>query len=112
MEGFEMMDSLVEKLQPIIETQQMLARKAELEYTAQVNAIIQEQCKDTQRIELVLTWMLDFCFDDRMLALFKKLCRYYYRIDPEATASYVYFYRDMWDSDEIPEDEQSDEIRS
>ena len=107
-----MMDSLVEKLKPIIEAQQMLARRAEIEYTAQVNAIIQGQCKDAQHIEHVLTWMLDFCFDDRMLELFKKLCRYYYRIDPEATASYVYFYRDMWDSDKIPEGEQSDEIRS
>jgi len=26
--------------------------------------------------------------------------RYYLPIDPEATASYIYTYRDMWDSDE------------
>jgi hypothetical protein len=27
----------------------------------------------------------------------KKLCRHYFKINPEATASYVYAYRDMWD---------------
>ena len=47
--------------------------------------------------------MLDFGFDDRILVLFKKLCRYYYAIDPEATASYVYSYREMWDKDYMPE---------
>ena len=34
------------------------------------------------------------------LALFKSLCRYYYTLNPTATASYVYAYRDMWDSED------------
>ena len=33
--------------------------------------------------------------------LFKKLCRYYWDIDPIATAGHINAYRDMWDSDEI-----------
>jgi hypothetical protein len=41
--------------------------------------------------------MFDFCFDDEMLSLYKKLCRYYFDIDPEATVSYVNFYRGMCD---------------
>jgi hypothetical protein len=41
--------------------------------------------------------MLDFCFDDEMLVFYKKLCRYYIDIDPDATASYVHAYREMWD---------------
>jgi hypothetical protein len=31
------------------------------------------------------------------LSLYKKLCRYYFAIDPEATVSYVNAYREMWD---------------
>ncbi|MBN1106451.1 MAG: hypothetical protein JXL84_23810, partial [Deltaproteobacteria bacterium] len=46
--------------------------------------------------ERCLDGMLDFCFDDEMLVLYKKLYRYYLNIDPEATASYVHFYREMW----------------
>ena len=48
------------------------------------------------RIERCLGGVLDFCFDDQMLVLYKKLCRYYFDIDPEAAVSYVYAYRDMW----------------
>ncbi len=41
--------------------------------------------------------MLDFCFDDEIPALYKRLCRHYFEIDPEATAFYVNAYREMWD---------------
>jgi len=44
--------------------------------------------------------MFDFCFDDEVLVLYKRLCRYYVDIDPEATASYVHAYRKMWDEQE------------
>jgi len=102
-----MIDSLVEELLPIIESRNMLAREAEAVYAAQVDDIIRRKCKDVRHIELTLTYMLDFCFDDRMLALFKKLCRYYYQIDPIATASYIYFYRDMWDDEYHREQEEA-----
>lgn len=97
-----MTDLLIRELQPIIEARNMLARKAEATYTLQVNETIHGKCKDAQQIEWALSHMLDFCFDDRMLVLFKKLCRYYYQIDPIATASYVYVYRDMWDDEYTP----------
>ncbi len=32
--------------------------------------------------------------------LFRSLCRYYYTLNPAATADYVFAYRDMWDSEE------------
>ena len=48
----------------------------------------------------LLDGMLDFGFDAAMVGLYKNLCRYYFEIDPKATASYVYAYRDMWDEEE------------
>ncbi len=69
---------------------------------AEVNAIIQSGEQDTQRIEHQLDHMLGFCCDPDMLVVFKRLCRYYYGIDPVATAEYVQAYREMWDmSDEM-----------
>ena len=99
-----MTESLVEELLPIIEARNMLARKAETTYAIQVDDIIHKKCKDVRQIEWTLSCMLDFCFDDRVLTLYKKLCRYYYQIDPIATARYVYAYRDMWD-DEYHQDQ-------
>ncbi|MBN1906366.1 MAG: hypothetical protein JW927_14840 [Deltaproteobacteria bacterium] len=71
--------------------------------------MIRERSQDAKRIEWCLTYMLDFCFDDGMLLLYKRLCRYYYYINPEATVFYVNSYREMWDEQEPQEDEISQE---
>jgi hypothetical protein len=38
--------------------------------------------------------------DENMLTLYRKLCRYYYDIDPKVTAGHIRAYRDMWDPKE------------
>ena len=77
-----------------------LARKIEMICRPEVEVLIQENSQDVVRIEQMLDKMLDFCFDSRMLILYKKLCRHYYRIDPQATASYIYACREMWAQNE------------
>jgi hypothetical protein len=67
------------------------------QYAAEVEAILKAQSRDSRRIERCLDGMLDFCFDDGVLVLYKIPCRHYFDIDPEATVSYVRFYREMWD---------------
>ncbi|MBI1837938.1 MAG: hypothetical protein HYR91_11810 [Flavobacteriia bacterium] len=69
-------------------------------YEPQVDDIIRSQSKDMKQIEWLLTSMLDFCSNDNMLLLFKKLCRYVYFIDPEIAYFYVNQYREMWDNGE------------
>lgn len=90
-------DNLVQSIGELAEDAQKLARQAVQQYSAEVDAIMKAQIRDSQRIERCLDGILDFCFDDGMLSLYKKLCRYYYEIDPEATVSYVSAYREMWD---------------
>ena len=69
---------------------------------AEVDAIIQSGEQDTQRIEHQLDDMLSLCCDPDMLVVFKRLCRYYFDIDPVATAGYVHAVREMWDTpDEV-----------
>ena len=70
---------------------------AEQLYVKEFNEIIQIKYCDKHRIEKLLDALLDFCFDEEVLNLYKKLCRYYYQIDAVAAAEYVYAYRDMWD---------------
>jgi hypothetical protein len=77
-----------------------LAVEAQAAYGHEVDALINEKCRDTERIEHLLDGLLDFCFDPIMLGLYKRVCRHYFDIDPEATVSYVRFYRELWDSDE------------
>ena len=62
-----------------------------------VDDIIQNRERDTNRIDHQLDHMLGFCCDPDMLVAFKRLCRYYFTIDPVATTEHINAYRDMWD---------------
>lgn len=93
-------DNLVQRISESAKTVEKLAHQAVQQYSDEVEAILNMQSSDSKRIERCLEGMLDFCFDSKMLALHKKLCRYYFEIDPESTASYVNAYRDMWDEQE------------
>ncbi|MDD5452005.1 MAG: hypothetical protein PHT49_08945 [Desulfovibrionales bacterium] len=90
-------DDLVNRIGELARDAQKLARVAVQQYSAEVEAILKAQDRDARRIERCLDGMLDFCFDEGMLVLYKKLCRHYFDIDPEATVSYVHAYREMWD---------------
>ena len=93
------MDDLVQSIGEIARAGYRLARQAEKQYASEVADILRTQCCDPGRIEHLLDGMLDFGFDAAMARLYKKLCRYYFEIDPRATASYAYAYRDMWDEE-------------
>jgi hypothetical protein len=90
-------DDPVQSIGKLVMLTQELARDAVRQYSAEVEAILRMRIRDAHLIERCLDGMLDFCFDDGMLVLYKKTCRYYYEIDPEATVSYVHAYRKMWD---------------
>jgi hypothetical protein len=65
-----------------------------------VQNLIRCQSRSAQEIERTLDHLLGCACIPEGLALFKALCRYYYAINPAATASYVHAYREMWDSEE------------
>ena len=93
------MDDLVQSIGEIAHAGRRLARQAEKQYTLEVEDILRTRCRDPRRIEHLLDSMLDFGFDAAIVDLYKKLCRFYFEIDPKATVSYVYAYRDMWDDE-------------
>jgi len=96
----EIMDNLVQSIGELAGDTQKLAHEAARQYLAEVENILKAQSRDSKHIERCLDGILDFCFDDGMLVLYKKLCRYYFDIDSKATVLYVQVYRDMWDEQE------------
>ena len=92
---------MIEKIKDLIVVQQNLTRQALSEYSVLVENIIISKTTDQNRIEHTLDGILDFCFDADMLLLFKKLCRYYFTINQQATAFYIHTYGDMWDIDSL-----------
>ena len=95
-----MSDALLENVSTLAAQMQDLARQAHAGYAVEVDAVIAARSRNVRHIERLLDGILDFCFDDAMVQLFKRLCRYYYTLDPTATAEYVHSYRDMWDGEE------------
>lgn len=65
-------------------------------YRPEVEDIIRQRSREVARIEHTLDGLLAFCGDDAALALFKRLCRYYWDIDSEATARHVLAYREWF----------------
>ena len=77
-----------------------LQRQAAQQFQPVVDDILRTRCRDAEHIEHTLDRLLDFCGDEAVLQMYKKLCRHYWEIDPAATAFYVNTYREYWDSDE------------
>lgn len=75
-----------------------LANEALRVYKPIVNEIIEKQNQDENHIQRTLDYLLDFCFDEKLLTLYRRLCRYYWDINPQATANYIDYYREMYDS--------------
>ena len=66
------------------------------DFTARV---VRGQIKDRNQIEHQLDYMLTFCFDDRILALFKRVLRKIHTRYPETVLSYITAYREMYEND-------------
>jgi len=88
---------MTDNLHQLAEQVMALRRRAVPLAEQQVDDIIQSGERDINRIEHQLDHMLDFCCDPDMLLAFKRLCRYYFDIDPVATAWHIEAYRVMWD---------------
>jgi len=93
-------DSEFAEIRALVATLHDLHRQCVADLTPIVQSLIRTRSRDAGEIEHTLDHLLDCACIPEGLALFKTLCRYYYDINPAATASYVHGYREMWDSDE------------
>lgn len=98
-DGERALDDLVAAVSGMVDGMRAIEAQAVALYTPEVNAILRSRSRDKHRIEHTLDHLLSFCGDDAALAVFKRLCRYYWDIDPAATAAHVYRYRE-WFGDE------------
>lgn len=80
---------------------QSLAILAKAEYEPVVNVIINKKIVDEQYILCTLDKLLDFCFDDEILLLYKKLCRYYYPFNRGAIVDYIKYYFEMYEPEKL-----------
>ena len=103
---------LLSDLSAAIAPLQTLHQQAVETHALTVREILRSGSRDARLIEHTLDHLLDHACIPQGLALFKALCRHYWKLNPQATASYISAYREMWDSDdqETKEAEFSDDL--
>lgn len=93
MDGY---DSLLESMDGIVEQMQELVDMAVVEYTPLVNDICSRKASQNE-VGLLFDYMFNFLGDERMLQLFKHVCRHYFYTYPGLIHSYILDYRKEYD---------------
>ena len=95
-----MNDDAMQSIRALAGSIRDLQKQAAQQYQPVVDDILLTRRRDIRLIEHTLDGLLDFCGYEPVLQMYKKLCRHYWDIDPEAAAFYVRAYREYWDSDD------------
>lgn len=98
--------NLLAELSAAIAPLQALHQQAVEALAPSVQEMVRSGSRDVQRIEHTLDQLLGHACLPEGLALFKALCRHYWTLDQQATASYVHAYRELWDADDKNDTEE------
>ena len=89
-----------ENVKPLLKSIAFLHQQAYYDYKPQVDYIITTKITDDLTIQHVLDNLLDHACNNEVLILYRRLCRYYFDINPAVTVDYINYYREMWDDDQ------------
>lgn len=89
-------EKLVKDLKPLIQHMKIINDQAVVAYTSLVDDLCRRKASQNE-VELMLDYLLMFAGDDRMLALYKRVCRAYWLTYPESIAFYIMKYRKEYD---------------
>jgi len=93
-------DKLVKDLEPLIQQMKIINDYAVVAYTPLVDDLCRRKATQNE-VELMLDYLLMFAGDDRMLALYKRVCRTYWQTYPESIAFYIMEYRKEYDPESL-----------
>ena len=80
--------------------------------TPEVEMIINNKITDKGRIEKLLDSLLDYAgLTDSGLKLFKRLCKYYYKINPRVVIDYIYIYKDLYEDHNYVSDMEDSDLK-
>ena len=93
---------LKEDIAHIIENMRQVHNEAYNLYSPMVDNACRAVISEIE-LERLFDKLLDFTSDEKILLLYKKLCKRYFEIYPVCVSEYIHAYREMW------EDEDSEE---
>ena len=93
-------DDLVEHLKPLVEQMKHIHDMAVVAYTPLVDDLCRRKATQNE-VEWMLDWLLMYAGDDRMLLLYKSVCRAYWQVYPDSIAFYIMEYRKEYDPESL-----------
>ncbi len=76
----------------------ILHEKACREYLGLVENLCDNPDASENEVGLMLDYLLEFCGNDKVLDLFKRVCRTFYKKYPECIVRYIMWYREEYDT--------------
>jgi hypothetical protein len=104
MENEQLDKDALHNIKLIAESISLLNEQAYALYLPMVEELIHSNSKNEHQIEFLLDGIIEIACTKKGLILYKKLCRYYWDINQEATADYINYYRERWDSESLNEE--------
>lgn len=96
----EAIEEMTKGIGALAEQMQGMAVDALYRFTPIAEDIIAGKITGENDIGFQLDFMLNYCWDDTVLILYKRILRNLYDKYPALVASYAYAYRNMWDNDD------------
>ena len=93
-------EKLLQEVSAIAHRLKELHNDAVIAYTPQVQELCDKKATQNE-VEKMLDWLLMYAGDERMLKLYKQVCRTYWQIYPESIAFYIMEYRKEYDRESL-----------
>ena len=93
-------ENLLQNLSAIAQRFKDIHNDAVIAYTPQVQELCAKKATENE-VGLMLDWLLMYAGDERMLKLYKQVCRTYWKIYPESIAFYIMEYRKEYDRESL-----------
>jgi len=93
-------ENLLHDLSAIAQRFKDIHNDAVIAYTPQVQELCAKKATENE-VGGMLDWLLMYAGDERMLKLYKQVCRAYWKIYPETIAFYIMEYRKEYDRESL-----------
>lgn len=93
-------NDLEKQFEPLIQQMKTIHDQAVVAYTPLVNDLCSRKATENE-VEWMLDWLLMYASDERMLQLYKQVCRAYWKIYPDSIAFYIMEYRKEYDPESL-----------
>ena len=96
----QQLDDMVNHLEPLIQQMKHFHDMAVVAYTPLVDDLCSRKATQNE-VGWMLDWLLMYAGDERMLLLYKRVCRAYWQIYPDSIAFYIMEYRKEYDPESL-----------